>query len=1101
MKGRSILLGCVAAIVGVAQVNTGALIGTITDASGAVVSGAAIEIRSLDTGSVESRLSNSDGIYRSPFLRPGSYSVRVEAKGFRASETRQIAILIGKETTFNVSLEVGLVSESVTVDGAAPLVEATTGQASVNFDSNKIISLPRLVAGIDRLALLAPGVAPAQATTTTNGATPAVNGQRRRANDFLIDGQDNNHPGFAGPSFPFNNVDVVAEYQIITNQFSAEYGKSQGGTVNITTKSGTNRLTGTASWLNQNDAVFTALTNLQRRSGLQQPPKAIDNLFGTTLGGPIRKDKAFFFAYFNREILRRDTRLEATSAQWTPTNAGLRSLEEAFPTSNPVKVLRAVGPLARSEGNPQFLPGFRVDTIRGAGGQTVGVEMDRLVRTLLRPVDAWDFGTREDFALSPKDRLSARFYYRDRFGAKDIASQPNGYSTDFYTEYHNAGVTCTRSIDPGTANELRFGYGRERDVWSGTDGTPFSEIGRNIANFTILSGGYLSFGAPVSYPQDAWSRSLEFQDNLTKQAGRHGLKLGVQYTRIKGVIGNRRLYNGQFQFNSLQDFVDNRPAFNASAGDLVANITAKLCAGYFQDDFRFRQNLTLNLGIRYESATQPASSLHDFTVQRESNAATAMWAPALPLGARTVPLPPPDRNNWAPRIGFAYTPRFAQRLFGKEATVLRGGYSIGYEFPYLFQAISVFSSAPVGNRYTLTNFSVPEDVTGDNLRKLTSPPRGGDPRQQNQFQFAPDFHSPYAQTWSLGVQRRVGLSRAFEVRYAGSRGSSLLQTRNGNPNAQAFVTAGFPQVLPTVVQPGFNSACAPCSGRVDPSFSQIALLANTAASTYHALQTRYDGRFGGLVFGASYTWSRAIDNASDLLATSPGAPMVQFMAQNPFDLTRGERGPSDFDLTHVATLHFVWDVPWFKAHSGMMGVLFGAWTLSGMQRWNTGRPVSAYQQNSGTPTVNDRDFNSNFIMSSDTTRAFSANPGAPAASLGFVLVDGSVVDHFNRTRAVTLNDVRWIYNNLAAARLFGTPFGSGRNVLRAPGFNQADLALYKNFKVRERVTVQLRFESTNSFNHPNLGPGGSYVDQPGFFNPGETETEPRRFGVGLRILF
>jgi hypothetical protein len=229
MKGRSIFLGCLAAIIDFAQVNTGSLIGNITDASRAVVSGATIEIRNLDTDSVESLLSNSEGIYRFPFLRPGRYSVRVQANGFRVSETNQIEILIGKETTFNVNLEVGLVSESVTVDGAAPLVEATTGQASSNFDSSKVISLPRLIAGIDRLALLAPGVAPAQATTTTNGATPAVNAQRRRSNDFLIDGQDNNHPGFAGPSFPFNNVEVIAEYQIITNQSSAEYGKSQGG--------------------------------------------------------------------------------------------------------------------------------------------------------------------------------------------------------------------------------------------------------------------------------------------------------------------------------------------------------------------------------------------------------------------------------------------------------------------------------------------------------------------------------------------------------------------------------------------------------------------------------------------------------------------------------------------------------------------------------------------------------------------------------------------------------------------------------------------------------------------------------------------------------
>jgi hypothetical protein len=1101
MTGRYTVLGVFAVALGIAQVNTGSLIGTITDPSGAVLTSASIEIRNVDTGSVERLTSNGDGIYRSAFLQPGNYSVRVEAKGFKASEARQVGILIGKETVFNVSLEVGSVMEAVTVDGAAPLVESTTAQSSVNFDSKKVLALPRLIAGINRLALLAPGVAAAQPTTTTNGATLAVNGQRRRANSFLIDGQDNNHPGFAGPSFPFNNVDVVAEYQIITNQYSAEYGKGQGGIVNVTTRGGTNHVNGTATWLHQNDAHLAALTNLQRRAGLQQPPKSIDNLFGATLGGPIRKDKAFFFAYFNRQVLRRDTRLEANPAQWTPTSAGLRALEQAFPQSNSVKALLRHGPLARNEGNPQFLAGLqRVDMVRGASGQPTGIEIGRLVRNLPRPVDAWDFGTREDFVASSKDRVSARFFHRDRFGPKDL-SNINGYSTDFYTEFHNAAASWTRTVTPSVVNEARFGYGREKGVWSGTDGSPFSEIGRNIANFGIT--GYLSFGPPVNYPQDAGSRSFEVQDNLTKQAGRHGLRLGAQYTWVLALVGNRRLYNGQFMFNTLQNVADNRPApFQGSAGDLVVRLAEAVGGIYFQDDFRVKSNLTLNLGLRYESASQPARSLGELTTRRETNPATAIWDTALPLSARTVPVPPRDRSNWAPRIGFAYTPRFAQRLFGKEATVVRGGYSIGYEYPYAFQAISVFSSSPVGKRYMAANFPVPEDVTGDNLRRLAEPPRGSDPRQQAQFQFAPDFHSPYAQTWSLGMQRRIGSSQAFEARYAGSRGLSLFQTRNGNPSAQPFVVEGFANVLPQGVVPGANPSCPGCNGRVNADFSQVALLANTASSIYHSLQTRYDGRIGSqLLLGGSYTWSRAIDNASDLLATSPGAAMVQFMAQNPFDLTRGERGSSDFDLAHVATLHFVWDVPWFKAQRGLRGTLLGGWTLSGMQRWNTGRPLSAYQQNSLTPSVNDRDFNSNFIGSFDTMRAFSANPAAPPAALATVLPSGAMVDYYNPARAVKPNDVRWVYNNLAAARLFGTPFGSGRNVLRAPGFNQADLALYKNFKLRERIAAQLRFESTNSFNHPNLGPGGSYVDQPGFLNPSETETEPRRFAVGLRILF
>jgi hypothetical protein len=729
--------------------------------------------------------------------------------------------------------------------------------------------------------------------------------------------------------------------------------------------------------------------------------------------------------------------------------------------------------------------------------------MGRLVRSLRRPVDAWDFGARSDWNLGAKDRINARYLYRDRLGEKDIANI-GGYSSDFYTEYHNSGVSWIRLITPETTNEARFGFGRENVSWSGADGSPFSDIGRNIAVFS-MPAGYLGYGTAANFPQDASSRSLEIQDNLSRQAGRHGLRVGGHYWRGNARVATRRLYNGQFQFDTFQDFIDNRPAaFTGAAGDLVTNLAAQSMSVYFQDDLRLTSNLTLNLGVRYEFATQPAASLHDFTLARESNPATALWDLSLPLSSRTVPLPPVDRNNWAPRVGFAWSPRFAPWMFGNEATVIRGGYSTSYELPYLFQSISVSGSAPVGKRYTLPGgrFVVPADVSGDNLRRLAEPAGGGDPRHQAQFQFAPDFHSPYAQTWSVGIQRRIGFSQAFEIRYAGSRGMDLFQTRNGNPNARAYVEAGFADVLPPGTLPGDNASCAQCSGRVDPEFSQIALLANTAASTYHALQTRYNGRIGNqLVLGASYTWSRSIDNASDLLAASPGAQLVEQMSQNPFDLTRGERGPSDFDLTHIGSSHFVWDTPWFREQQSFTGRLLGGWKIAGVQRWTSGRPVSAYQQNSLTPTVNDRDFNQNFLGSFDTTRAFSANPNAPQSSAAVVLPNGALVDRRQPTRAVSAGDVRWIYNNLSSARLFGTPFGSGRNVMRAPGFNQTDLALYKNFQASERVTVQLRFESTNSFNHPNLGPGAVFIEQPGFLNPSETEAEPRRIAVGLRILF
>jgi hypothetical protein len=289
--------------------------------------------------------------------------------------------------------------------------------------------------------------------------------------------------------------------------------------------------------------------------------------------------------------------------------------------------------------------------------------------------------------------------------------------------------------------------------------------------------------------------------------------------------------------------------------------------------------LTLNLGIRYEVPSNFSNFAADITVPRESDPTRAIWDTALPVEARTNAVTSRDWNNWAPRVGFAWSPRGKPWLLGDQGTVLRGGYGLSYDFPYGLLAANVLPAAPLVLSYSLPTASatVPADVTGDAVRRTMQPPRGLDPRQLRFADFSRDLHSPMLHSWSLGIQRRLGTSQMLELRYAGNRGIGLFQSRNANPHVQTYIDAGFPQVIPSGLRPGVNAACPACTGRANPDYATYAVLANTASSTYHGLQSRYEGRpLKGMNFGAAYTWSRSIDNASDNDARS--GPL----AQNPF---------------------------------------------------------------------------------------------------------------------------------------------------------------------------------------------------------------------------
>ncbi len=430
------------------------------------------------------------------------------------------------------------------------------------------------------------------------------------------------------------------------------------------------------------------------------------------------------------------------------------------------------------------------------------------------------------------------------------------------------------------------------------------------------------------------------------------------------------------------------------------------------------------------------------------------------------------------------------------------------------------TAAPVVYSYTLSSgVTMPSDISGANLQALYAPPKGADPRLLNQTLFSPDFKSPYSEQFSFGVQRRLGNNAGFEIRYVGTRAVHQFATRNGNPKITNFTTNGFGAYIPAGLTPNVASATCTgnCVGRVVPNYGLVRIRDNSADSNYHGLQASFNTRnlLHMFTLGASYTYAKTIDNISEVFSFTGSGSIV--LAQDPYNVGRGERGLSNNNIPHAFSLNLVWEAPWLKHSNKWYSYLAGGWTVSAFDVWQAGRPMTVLQSSTTANILADGALNS-FIAGYDTMRPFLSNPNAPVQSVGMYLPSGLFVTcatvstscNSNAVGYRTLNpsDVRWIYNTIDADRILGRPFGVSRNSLTGPVFQRADIAIFKSFKIASRndnpISLQIRAESTNAFNHPVYGVPNLNVDSgttTTFLNPTETEVTPRRIRLGLRINF
>jgi len=1201
-----------------AQATTGSLKGTVVDSANSVVAGASVKIKNEGTGVESALVTNSDGGFIASALVPGTYTVTIEAPGFKRSVRTGVQINVGVVNPVNISLEAGSVSETVTVTASSEdTLQTTQSQISGTIDTRRVQDLPSNGAGggIDTLALLIPGViANRVGGTNTNGTGLSVNGNRGRSNNFQIDGADNNDLSVGGPALFVDFQDSIQEFQVITNNFDARFGRNQGAVVNIVTKTGTNNFHGSAFWHHQDAQVLNSLDNIDRRSGVTENDPNLWNVFGGTVGGPVYlpdfgsgapglwsgKDRAFFFVAYQgirnpASFTSRSTslsvmpsdlaRLGSTFAgngaidaivkfsPWAIPGAQINNqvtgtvintsfnltpgagcpIAIAVGSTPPVGCTGYTTPTNPATGQP-FLTGGPYDVLNfGTAAAPLLFQAANYQRTL--PIDYkedyWSF--RFDVRASSKDNVSFRYLKQSSASKNANGSIASGFVGDLPAGSENYGGNWSRAFTNSTLNDLRINYQKIAVEFGG--GCEASKPGcipgpdqidvalANIAypvalGITKPTTGMPTIGPATNLPQGRIGKVYQVADNFSWNTGKHAFTFGAEFKYLKTLTPFLPNFNGSFSFNSLQRIQNNAPnAVSIVLGDPLLEFPEKDQYYFVQDDFKIRPNLTLNLGVRYEFTGQPINELNRQSIVRESNPSTALFDPSLPLSVRTVPKIPADKNNFAPRLGFAYTPHFWKKLFGEDATVFRGGYSIAYDAAFYNILVNVMSAAPFAVSLVVPTTSLPAagslsplpinpfgNVVRDAAAQSGVLPRGLlNPIYLQQTTVASDFKSPYAEQWSFGMQRLIGKKHIAEVRYVGTHGISLFQNINGNfftgplvngfsldknvvngangartnvASCPAIPVAGhicvsfpsFASQLPpgTAAQvctntPGTFPDESACNGR-QFRFGGVTERRNSSQSTYHALQARYNGRFlnDALSLNASYTWSKTMDDSSEIFAFGD---IASPNAQNPFCLNKCEFALSNLHRPHAFSTNAIFDVPFFKQQKGFLGHLLGGWQVNAIYILTSGAAFTPNNNLAGTYGLGNT-----YLTAGD--RAFSANPNAPRDAVGISQIDAlmifgtplldpngfysmaSVNANRNNPVAVTPNDVRYIINGPGAAKVFGTPFGTAaRNSEHGPIFNNLNLSVFKNIRVMESVKIQLRGEAFNVLNHPNPGFG------------------------------
>jgi hypothetical protein len=1125
--GAALLLSIVCSQSGHTQVVGGTISGTVSDSSGAVVANATVSLTNLATGVTTAVTTNAQGLYSVPNLLPGDYQQKVSATGFQTAIRNGIVLPVGSQMVSNVEMKLGAINETLEVSAQPQDLQLETSAISASIDSQTIVELPLNARSWTDLAQLQPGVsairamAPVSSTDRLGrgyGVELSVSGGRPQQNNYLLDGISiNDYTNQAPGSVLGGNlgVDAVSEFSVLTSNQGAEYGRTSGGVISAITRTGTNRLHGSAYEFIRNSA-------LDARNYFDLPTIAPfrRNQFGVSAGGPIRKDKTFIFADY--EGLRQSLGLSTVDnvPSLTARNGMICNAPDCTTMTN-IGVDPLVAPYLNFYPKPNGAVICPFNSCPTGGGDTAIYSFSGS-----QIVTENYFTTRVDHRISDKDNLAGSYLYdnspssqNDEFNNKIIFTKTrrqlvsleenhvfysalmNSLRVGYHREYA-AAPSGSKAINP-LAADTSLGY---------VPGDTVGFIG--VPGLTFFTGG-LSTQTPAEYNWNSW----QVYDNVFLTKGKHTLRFGANVERIIDNQSTPSQPGGDFEFSSLADFLTNNNISPTDSLTLIADapgivsrrrVRETMFGTYLQDDMHLRSNLTLNLGLRYEMTTVPSETQgHLASLQNLTDSAVIVRSP---LYAN------PTLRNLEPRIGFAWDP------FGNAKTAVRGGFG-------MFDVLAL----PANLRHTVdgtvpfyasVNGPVPAGSFGPFA--LTQNPAyttlsaSGTAQRAAFIEQHPKRN--YVMQWNLNLQHAFGANTTGMIAYVGSRSlHNLMQTDDSSivlPMAktpEGYLWPCTPSAFDAQCTAGGQLQQQPggpvtlvLNPTLNPAFGRVPATFWNSDGIYHAMEVQVQKRMShGVSGGVSYTWGRTIDTAS---GSTDGDQFKNGLSSQFFFDPRLRRGPSDFNQTHNVVVNYSWEIPSPNALPSVLGWAASGWEFGGIFTASTGVPF--------TVTIAPDPLGLN------NTDAFNFPDVVPGChpvhgGLNYLNLNCFVLPQATPDIAAQCQPFGFVSAALPApsqpsAGIPGTCANrlgnSRRNSIVGPALVNLDMSLFKNNyvkRVSEQFNVQFRMEVFNLLNHTNFNPptsnsqvfdgSGNSVGSAGLLDT--TATTSRQIQFAVKVIW
>ncbi|MBI2149381.1 MAG: TonB-dependent receptor [Acidobacteria bacterium] len=1029
-----------------AQLIRGFVSGAVTDSTGAVIPQVEVTITNQATNISRATVTSGAGFYRFAAVEPGDYTVEFKFAGFSTVKAGPLTVNTAQEVVVDQAMQAGAVTASITVEetpGAA--LAKTTATIQRTLGARVVAELPMQIFNgsrdISRLALLAPTVVRASSFTEFS-----ANGQRTRNNNFIVDGVDNNDPTVTQHSIRII-PESVQEVQVQTVAYSSEFGHSSGAQFSAITKSGTNVFHGEV-WDYHRGNWMEPLSLTNKRAGITSTPRFVLNQFGGDIGGPILKDRTFFFG-----LIEANRRREApAAANATPAN---------IPTPAGYAALSSVplGPGETAAGRQaalsalSFLPGVHAQVANYQNIQNVTIngapiQVGTIRIPLAWPSNLWYSAARIDHRVGERANITYR-YHLDRSDQPDATGNRQfgpRFTAKVAIRRQNHAASYTRTFSNRFLNETRLAYARGRFAFPENDPT----------SATVNINNFFTIGGLNAFPQSRFDQVYQLQNVASYIVGRHSLRFGTDIRRNR--LHNRFGLNskGTWTFGNLADFLNNN-ALNLQQAVSESTFDSGQWnhAYFFQDDVKVTPKLTLNAGIRYEYSTIPFGFF-------------GATDPAI----RAAGVPGPvqaDNNNWAPRLGFAYSP--------DARTSIRGGFGAGYDVVF-YQIL-----ANTAGNYPRVVTSTTSGAATANLFPTLAPKVTTVPPLSPATTFVnmpEDSQNPTTNFWSLSVQRELGPDYLVELGYTGNRSYHQIRQRDANPGVLTSEHAARAIATGNPNPPGFSIR------RLNSAWGPRLLLETAAKAEYHAAYLKFDKRMSkGLLIGANYAWSANFsDNdeafgGNDIVASSPQVPQDFFNY-------RSEWSRSAFDRPHRLAVHYIYEIPSLRREP-VVERIFGGWQIAGFTEFQSGQPFTI---RTGVDTVG--------------TLA-AAFPGRPNYNPGGMLLKDTDTGDF-RTFRTPLDGTGIVVAPMGPNGILANsmPGGGnlGRNTFRGPSFQNWNFSLLKNISIKDNWRVQLRGDFINLWNHNNFQNPVATMSSTAFgANTANLLTDTRQILASAKIRF